>query len=380
MSLVVYEEETIQELGDAVREVTGDEQPMTVNEMTNALRSYTPTGGSGPSVYSEGLEFQPEEYDYGYGYILTGRGTCPDYVINVPPFYKGEPVFIIGTRAFYGDKKLTSIIIPDTVEKIKDEAFYNSALASVVLSKNLEEIGMNAFRACALHQVELPKSLKTIGDRAFVGNYAIRELTIPYNVSYVGQNVVGPNTSYDDAMEISYNSSTISCVLKFEAPLVRYKNRNENTYLNYFGRPGVYWGCDPTYSIFELADCDIEDTESDRYYDYCISEYGEYLITGYASIIVDVYRYQGNNIWHSYEEELYFTGAGPDFLVLKVEEKLDNMPYDDLDTIYPTCRCSIYEEGGVILNQVEVPACFCVRLLGNDTCSGAHARVKRRMR
>ena len=37
MTLLIYEQDTIEELGDAVRSVTGTENPMTVDEMTEAL-------------------------------------------------------------------------------------------------------------------------------------------------------------------------------------------------------------------------------------------------------------------------------------------------------------------------------------------------------
>ena len=44
MTLLIYEQDTIEELGDAVRSVTGTENPMTVDEMTEALEELVENG------------------------------------------------------------------------------------------------------------------------------------------------------------------------------------------------------------------------------------------------------------------------------------------------------------------------------------------------
>lgn len=76
----------------------------------------------------------------------------------------------IGGSVFKG-KDIKSIIMPDTVTKIGDHAFYNCAsLKSITLSKNLAEIDGWAFQNCtALEEITIPKSVEKIGYSPFTG-------------------------------------------------------------------------------------------------------------------------------------------------------------------------------------------------------------------
>ncbi len=78
--------------------------------------------------------------------------------------------------------------VPNTVKKIKDEAFAGShAITNVILPEGLETIGYGAFVDCwYLESVTLPTSLKTIGDFAFAGDFGITQFTVPKNVNYIG--------------------------------------------------------------------------------------------------------------------------------------------------------------------------------------------------
>ena len=61
------------------------------------------------------------------------------------------------------------IIIPPTVEAIKDRAFFGcSQLTSVKLGEGLEEIGEEAFCGCELLQrIVIPPAVRAIKDAAF---------------------------------------------------------------------------------------------------------------------------------------------------------------------------------------------------------------------
>ena len=72
--------------------------------------------------YTEGLEYILN--DRGTYYICDGGDVAGD--ISIPPEYNGLPVCEISNSAFYGERrppKITSVIIPATIETIKYNAF-----------------------------------------------------------------------------------------------------------------------------------------------------------------------------------------------------------------------------------------------------------------
>ena len=97
---------------------------------------------------------------------------------------------------------MSSIVIPDGVECIGDDAFRSChVLSSVTFSKNLKHIGKEAFRYCTgLHDVVIPDGVEYIGERAFAdadscfdtnGRYYYSNMynvTIPKSVTYIGYN------------------------------------------------------------------------------------------------------------------------------------------------------------------------------------------------
>ena len=86
--------------------------------------------------------------------ITTGHGT-----------YGG-----LSTDSFKNCKYLTSVTIPDGVNKIHEFAFKSTALTSVTIPSSVTEIGMYAFRDSGLTSVDFSNatSLKTIGQTAFM--------------------------------------------------------------------------------------------------------------------------------------------------------------------------------------------------------------------
>lgn len=70
--------------------------------------------------------------------------------------------------AFYGQKTLTSVVLPDSITKIGLWAFYScSALQSVVLPANLQYISGQSFCGTALTTVSIPASVTYIESKAF---------------------------------------------------------------------------------------------------------------------------------------------------------------------------------------------------------------------
>lgn len=87
---------------------------------------------------------------------------------------------------FYGCGSLTEAVIPEGVKTIGSNAFENcTALKTVALPDSLREIGYRAFYHCnALASVTLPQELRKIGLEAFAYS-GLEEITIPGNVKLI---------------------------------------------------------------------------------------------------------------------------------------------------------------------------------------------------
>ena len=123
---------------------------------------------------------------YGATLILKGKKITdliiPDTVTEICPFTfngcksitsvsMGESVTKIGNGAFENCTSLKEATLGDGVTVLRPSAFQNcESLESITLSDSLSEIGSSAFRGCkTLERISLPASLTRIDDRAFKG-------------------------------------------------------------------------------------------------------------------------------------------------------------------------------------------------------------------
>ena len=87
-------------------------------------------------------------------------------VINV----NGEDYIVrsIGDGAFMNLLDTRSLVLPETLVSIGDEAFYNLGVDSLSIPDNVISIGQKAFKSCDnLKAVNIGKGIKAIGDEAF---------------------------------------------------------------------------------------------------------------------------------------------------------------------------------------------------------------------
>ena len=79
--------------------------------------------------------------------------------INIP-----EAVTIIPERAFQEAEGINTLVIPSSVKKIEQSAFYEASIKNIVIEEGCEEIGDFAFGSISgLEKITIPSSLKTIG-------------------------------------------------------------------------------------------------------------------------------------------------------------------------------------------------------------------------
>ncbi len=81
------------------------------------------------------------------GVIVSYQGTEKE--IEIPSRLADSNINQIGIGAFMDDENLREVIIPETVEVIKEKAFFNDDnLRKIVMNRPVTEVGERAFDAC----------------------------------------------------------------------------------------------------------------------------------------------------------------------------------------------------------------------------------------
>lgn len=144
------------------------------------------------NVFSE-----TEYYKAFYRYNIGGGGLYyNDYLLAYQStMYSSQEVEIknnvrlIAAGAFSGNTRITSVVLPDSVQAIEDYTFSNcSNLVSVTIPNGVTRIGEGVFNGCgSLTSITLPKSVSNIG------KYAIRVKEIIYKGSKEDWNRININ-------------------------------------------------------------------------------------------------------------------------------------------------------------------------------------------
>jgi len=89
------------------------------------------------------------------------------------------------------NEKLTSVTIPNTVNKIKADAFYGSYfLLEINIPNSVSVIEDNSFYKCtSLSKVVIPNSVKEIGNYAFADCKSLVDVNIPNDITVLEENV-----------------------------------------------------------------------------------------------------------------------------------------------------------------------------------------------
>ncbi len=166
-------------------------------------------------VYSEGLEYSLSED--GSFYSVSGIGKCYDTDIIIPEQYNGLPVIEIAPYAFYNLRSLENVILPDSIEKIGENAFsgcysinYNefgnayylgteeNTYAALISAKSTDITSLEiadgtkivapyAFASCSLiESVVIPDSVEIIGSYTFKDCLKLKSITLGEGIKSVG--------------------------------------------------------------------------------------------------------------------------------------------------------------------------------------------------
>lgn len=98
--------------------------------------------------------------------------------ILIPDQIGGETVYGLSEGCFENCTKITTVILPETLEEIGSFAFTGcTSLRGVYIPENVSVIGASAFSGCeSLEAVTVPSSVRFIGSWAFEGCYELRHI------------------------------------------------------------------------------------------------------------------------------------------------------------------------------------------------------------
>lgn len=148
-------------------------EDITVKKKTN--RCFTAQTPDGKSLNYEILSESDHTLAVLKGEYEESSYIIPEYVdVNGVTYTVTE----IGEDAFnfhFKKCKISNIQFPSTLKTIGKEAFYRCGLTSIILPEGLEEIRDKAFWGIGgrLHEIYLPSSLKNIGYECIYGSGAI---------------------------------------------------------------------------------------------------------------------------------------------------------------------------------------------------------------
>ena len=129
-------------------------------------------------------------YYYKYGrYIgICGYEDSTVKSLEIPTEIENLPVTRIEDGAFYRDYyNLTTVLIPDTVTTIGNQAFWAcSELSSIHIPDGVTTIGNQAFWACSeLSSIHIPDGVTTIGWEAFAHCEELTEIVLPEGITSI---------------------------------------------------------------------------------------------------------------------------------------------------------------------------------------------------
>ena len=124
-----------------------------------------------------------------------GSVTIPSNI-----YYKGINYNVTSLRYTFRGGNLDSVVIPNTVKSIGEEAFYDcKRLNNIIIPSSVTKIGKSAFSGAGLRDIMIPNTVVSIEEGAFHG-CQLRKVTIPNSVTYMGKGAFGQNKNLKDVI------------------------------------------------------------------------------------------------------------------------------------------------------------------------------------
>ncbi|MBR2195538.1 MAG: leucine-rich repeat domain-containing protein [Salinivirgaceae bacterium] len=122
--------------------------------------------------------------------------------VLIPPFVNAGNNFLvttIGEDAFYNNRGITSVTLPNTITKIPKSAFYScTKLKAIALGNAVKSIETGAFKYCSLESLDIPKSVVEVGVESFAYNNLTTITTeSDADFSLSGLSIIKDNIKYE---------------------------------------------------------------------------------------------------------------------------------------------------------------------------------------
>lgn len=115
------------------------------------------------SLKDKNFEYSIDKNTEGTKGIFITKYIGSDKKVTIPDAIDGKKVIEIGERAFFDNKNIEEISMPNGVVRICEMAFSDCTnLKSVNLSKSLKYIHDSAFAGTAMKKIKFPNTLITI--------------------------------------------------------------------------------------------------------------------------------------------------------------------------------------------------------------------------
>ncbi len=158
-------------------------------------------------VHSPALSDEYFEYEFapsGDGLVITAVKK-PERNMEIPSYIDGVSVLYLGTGLFKDNATLESILLPEGLSEIGDEAFRScTALREITLPDSATYVGVDAFRGCsALLSVDLGQGVRRVEENAFRECTSLISFRFPENYN-LQENYI----SFSRTIPVVYNPKT----------------------------------------------------------------------------------------------------------------------------------------------------------------------------
>lgn len=132
------------------------------------------------AIYNDESNWNNNAFYYNNILVEVTMDAAGEYKIN-------DGTVIIAGGAFISNRKVTSVICPESLKYINDNAFqFCRNIEEITLNEGLEAIYRGALAYTSISELTLPQSLRIIGGSAFSDIY-ITKLHIPANVEEIDE-------------------------------------------------------------------------------------------------------------------------------------------------------------------------------------------------
>ena len=315
---------------------------------------------------------------------ISNRGFACCYSLKTVTFAAGSSLNTIGESAFIGCELLRSIELPAGVTTIGYQAFANcDSLRSIELPAGLTTIGAAAFQNCtSLTSIEIPASvtqinsgsysgcfgqctklatvifsegsqLTAISDGTFVGCSSLTSITIPDNVTTIGDNAFascknlasvtfGKDSQLTTIVDFAFYNCKKLAAINFAGTEEQWNAIEKEYYWDHqAGQYTIYYNYEPDDESSQGSGATTTDT---RYSIYIDNEYFIDTDDNFRYIVAEKYTYYQLFIKDNETGEILTYGT----------DGLTCVSADDsMVSVGPSGTMVIHQEGGVSISLVQ---------------------------